>query len=230
MSSLFGHVQLETINLKLLTRYLKLIIGLLFLFSCNSPEARLERLQHDFWEKFAKRDFFEIKLQKEVLHLPLPPVTGQSNAQPILASSLQEQANAIDASKLSLENQKQLAQLRAALDDCVAHAGMPFFDPSRCVVAAHLAQLSDHPELSLFLEKIPVYYAQIEDRWQVPDTRFVSKAVDESQAALDLLQGLGIKTDGKMAPQIEAARGRSERFYRPLPKCVIGGGTQIDFA
>lgn len=162
-------------------------IFLLFLLSCNSPEARLERLQHDFWEKFAQQDFFEIKLKNEVLHLPLPPASKPSSEQKSWAEKLQQEARSIEKEKLSADQQKQLAQLCAALDDCVAHAGNPLFDPSRCAVTEQLQSYLEHPELPVLLEKIPVYYAQIEERWQTPDLRFVPTAVAKAQNALDLL-------------------------------------------
>jgi hypothetical protein len=163
---------------------------LFYLCSCNTPEARLLRLQHDFREKLARQDFFEIRLKNEVLLWPLPPASKQSEQQKLLAENLQKEAKAIDKEGLSETGQKQLTQLCAALDDCVAHAGAPFFDPSRCDVSGQLKQFSNHPELPLLLEKIPSYYAQIEQRWQIPDSRFISKAVDASQTALDLLHGL----------------------------------------
>ena len=185
-----------------------LLLAFLFLISCHSPEARLAHLQHNFWEKFARQDFFEIKLQNETLYLPLPPSLEQTGHQKTLAAQLQKEANALEKDKLSLESQKQLLQLRAALADCVKQRerGSAFFDPSSCCISAKLKQFSEHPELSLLLEKIPAYYTQIEQRWQMPDHRFVSKAVQESQIALDLLKILGERSGGKMADQAEAAK------------------------
>ncbi len=205
-----------TIMLKTFTLFV-----LLSLFSCNSPEARLERLQHDFWEKFARQDFFEIKLKNEVLHLPLPPSNAPSEQQRLLAKSLQKEAYSIEEQQLSTEKQKQLLQLRAALDDCVAHAGSPFFDPNRCVVLRYLKQFSDHPELSLVLENIPDYYAQIEQRWQTPDVRFISKAVMESQTTLDLLTWMEKESSMKIAAQTGAARAAVKDFIGLCQSAIL---------
>jgi hypothetical protein len=98
------------------------------------------------------------------------------------------------------------------LDDCVAHAGTPFFDPSGCDVSGQLKQFSDHPELPLLLEKIPAYYAQIELRWQIPDRRFVSKAVDGAQTALDLLHGLEKGSGKEVVARTGAARAAVKDF------------------
>jgi len=185
---------------------------LFYLCSCNTPEARLRRLQHDFWETYARQDFFEIRLKNEVLHWPLPPASVPSGQQKLLAEKLQKEASAIDKEGLSEAGKKQLAQLSAALDDCVAHAGAAFFDPSRCEVSRQLKQFSAHPELPLLMEKIPAYYAQIEQRWQIPDSRLVSKAVDASQNALDLLNGLEKSAGGEMVARTGAARAAIKDF------------------
>jgi hypothetical protein len=189
-----------------------LLSTLCFLCSCNTPEARLARLQHEFWEKFARQDFFEVRLKNEVLHWPLPPAAAASGQQKSLAESLQQEAKKIDKEGLSEAGQKQLAQLMEALDDCVAHAGASFFDPSRCVVSGQLQQFSDHPELPVLLEKIPAYYAQIEERWQIPEHRFVAKTVDASMTTLDVLHGLAKNSGSEGVSRTEAARSAIKDF------------------
>jgi hypothetical protein len=197
------------------------LFALLFLFACNSPEARLERAQHDFWEKYAQHDFFEIKLKNEVLHLPLPPSSAPSEQQKSWAESLQKEVHSIEKEDLSEGSQKQLAQLCSALDDCVVHAGNAFFDPSRCVVLRHLQQFSEQPELSLLLEKIPDYYAQIEQRWQIPDARFVPKAVEESQTTLDLLNTFEKNSGGKIVAQTGVARAAVKDFIGLCQSAIL---------
>ncbi|GEM_PF-1053422 len=189
-----------------------LLFALFFLISCNSPEARLRHLQHDFGEKFAQQDFFEIKLKDEVLHLPLPPSSEAPLAQKAALESLQKEANSIEKEKLGTENQKKLVQLRLALGDCVVQAGNSLFDPSRYTISTRLRQFSEHPELLLFLEKIPAYYTQIEQRWHRPDIRFVPKAVAESQITLDLLEALEKKSNGEIAARTAAARAAVKDF------------------
>lgn len=192
-------------NLRKLMLKSPLIFALFFLISCNTPEAKLERLQHEFWEKFARQDFFEIKLKNEVLHWPLPPGSVQAEQQKAQAEALQKEAYSIEKEKLTPKNQKQLAQICAALDDCVANAGSPRFDPSRCALLTPLKQYEKHPEFSVLLEKIPVYYSQIEQHWQTPDLRLVSKAVEDSQNALDLLNTLEEKSGKETVAQTRGA-------------------------
>lgn len=182
------------------------------LFSCNSPEARLERLQHHFWDKLALHDYFEVKLKNEVLHWPLPPsfeVVGNQKEQVLI---LQTEAKAIEREKLTVNGQQQLDQMNAALDYCASLGEKSLFDPSRCCVGVWLRQFSGHPEFPVLLENIPMYYAQIEQRWQTPDVRFVEKAVHESQSALDLLKGLEENERGDMAVKAASAKAAIKDF------------------
>lgn len=201
-----AHSLLET---KKMQKPILSALVLLILCSCNSPEARLGRLQHTFWEKFARQDYYDVKLEKQTLHWPLPPISGTGEPQKQAAEKLQQEANAIEKDKLNAQDQKQLAQICAALEDCVANAGSPMFDPSRCTVSAPLQQFAGQAELSVLLGKIPDYYAQIEQRWRMPDSRFVSKAVEESQNTLDLLQELEAKMG---AAQVAKARAAVKDF------------------
>ncbi|MDO8971769.1 MAG: hypothetical protein Q7U74_13835 [Saprospiraceae bacterium] len=179
--------------------------AVLLLFSCNTPEIQLGRLQHSFGEQFAKQDFFEVQFKKEVLLLPLPPNAMQSGELKTSAEALQKVANSIETKALNATQQKQLLQIRAALEDCVTHAGNPLFDPSRCAISAKLQQYSEHAELAVLLENIPNYYARVEQSWQTPDSRFVDKAVTESQIALDLLKKLEENSKKELIGQARAA-------------------------
>lgn len=181
------------------------LFAALLLFSCNTPETQLGRLQHSFGEQFAKQEFFEVQFKNEVLLLPLPPNAEPPGELKTSAKALQKAANSIETTALNATQQKQLLQIRAALEDCVAHAGPPLFDPSRCTISARLQQYSEHPELAVLLEKIPAYYARIEQGWQTPDSRFVDKAVRESQIALDLLKNLEGKSKKEVIVRASAA-------------------------
>lgn len=182
-----------------------MLFAILLLISCNTPETRLKRLQHDFWEKFAQQDFFEIKLKNEVLHLPLPP-TVESPERPLpTAKRLQQEANAIEKEKLSAVQQEQLKQIQAALEDCLQHSGNPLFDPSRCVATPQLKRYAAHAELPSLLEKLPAYYSLVEQRWQNPEPRFVAKAVEASQMGLDILKELEEKSGKESVAQTQAA-------------------------
>lgn len=183
-----------------------LLFAALLLFSCNTPESRLRRLQHDFWENYARQDYFEIKLNKETLHWPLPPLPMPSNRQKSLAARLQEEAASIESEKMNLESRQKLAQIRAALDDCLAHEGNALFDPARFVLLDQWLQFSAHPELRGVLEKIPEYYAEVEQRWQMPDTSLVAKAVTESQKTLDWMNALEEKSGSELSMHLQAAR------------------------
>ena len=177
----------------------------LFLFSCNNPEARLKRLQHDFREEFARQEYFEVRLKNEVLNLPLPPLAPATEQKKQLALSFQKEANSIDKEQLNEIQQIQLVQIRAALNDLVAQDGHSVFDPVRWCIAGTVKRFSDQPELPVLIDSIPAYYAQVWKRWETPNVRFITKAVDESQTALDLLHSAGEKLEKSTVRQAKAA-------------------------
>lgn len=185
---------------------------LLFLvFACDTPQSRFESLQRDFWEKFARQDYFEIELEGRSVRLPLPPLSAQSAERKGIAESLRERAYSIENEKLSPENQIKLAQLRAALDEICQHPESGFFDPARCAIAQSLGDLSAS-QTSVFLEKIPTYYAEVERRWRVPEPRLAAKAVAESQAALDILKTLERDWAGEKPSAFESSRAAIKDF------------------
>ncbi len=184
-----------------------LILGLiLMLISCNRPDDQLRRAQHEFWEHFARKDFFEVRLQKEVLYWPLPPQVADAAARLAKAETLEKTLAVIDSTQLSPEKQKQLSQLRAAIRDGVLRRGFSLFDPSRCDVLPDLQRLEQHPEWSMVLQKVPEYYQEIEKRWQIPDAALVEPAVARAQNTLDYLS-----TKGPDAA-VDPARGAVKNF------------------
>ncbi len=197
---------------------------LLFLFSCNSPEAQLQRVQHVFWEKLARQDLFEVRLKNEVLYWPLPPEAASAQSQKSLAEVLQLEANSIEKDQLSASDQKQLTHVKAALSDYDTQAVSGFFDPSRCSIAPCLEEFSNHPELPLLIERIPAYYCKIEERWQLPDVRLVSKAVDESKTVLDQLKEIEEKSGGALVVQVSAARGAVKDFIGLCQSALLEAG------
>ena len=100
-------------------------------------------------------------------------------------------------------------------------AGAAFFDPSRCVVSGQLQQFSNHPELPIVLEKIPAYYAQIEQRWQIPEHRFVAKTVDASMSTLDMLHGLAKNSGVEGVARTEAARCAIKDFIGLCQSAIL---------
>lgn len=165
-----------------------LLVSALLLVQCNAPADRLQRAQHEFWENFARKDFFEVRLKKETLHWPLPPLSVDAASRLAKARELEETLAAIDSTQLKPEQQKQLTQLRAAVHDCVAQHGSALFDPTRCDVLADLQRLEKHPEWPVILQKVPEYYQEIEKRWQTPDAALVEPAVSRAQNTLDFLR------------------------------------------
>ncbi|MDX1912438.1 MAG: hypothetical protein SFV22_13170 [Saprospiraceae bacterium] len=161
---------------------------LLPLCACNSPEARLERLRHEFWENFARHDYFEIRTGEETLHLPLPPSDQETESRKEKLTQLQQVAQALENEMLNDTGRRQLAQIKRALQDLAASGQGVLFDPAQCVVAERLRNYAGRQDGPALLEKIPAYYAAVEARWIKPDGRMAAHAVEEAKLTLDLLK------------------------------------------
>jgi len=188
------------------------LFALLSLLSCNRAEDRFARLQHEFWEQFGRQDFYEIQLPAERLLLPLPPRGTRHGEQLTGAKKLLESAQGMPSEALSHQSQTRLLQIRSALEDLVHRSGGVFFDPSRCGLSSHLRRYAEQPECGVLLANIPAYYAEVERRWQMPDARFVPKAVDEALGALDLLTKIGGGTGEQSSGEAAAARWAVKDF------------------
>lgn len=164
------------------------VVALLPFFSCNTPEARLEHLRHEFWENFARHDYFEIRLSEETLHLPLPPSGQEAESRKEKLTQLQQVAQALERETLNDAGRRQLSQISRALNDLTASGRGILFDPAHCVVSERLKNYAGRQDLTALLEKIPAYYAAVEARWINPESRMAAHAVEEAKLTLDLLK------------------------------------------
>lgn len=182
---------------------------LFLLISCNDPEAQLSSLQHEFWEQFARQDFFEIQMEQEKVLLPLPVSMEAPSKQKAQAEALLKSANALKTEELSKEGQQRLQQIKTALNDFLNASGNAFFDPARYVIEQPLLETHCVNELKtrLFLERIPAYYVEVERRWQIPAPENVSRAVVKAQEGLDAIQAL--ETSGALNPAAGAQAAKA---------------------
>lgn len=182
-----------------------LLFALLALFSCNTPTKRLTHLQHEFLQKLANQDYFEVKTPQETYFLPLPTTQIQPE-QRAVAGLLQKEANALAKAALSAEQHLQLEIIQRALADFLASSAQMFGDPSRFVVGDLLQKAHSETEGGLLLEKIPAYYTEVEKRWQIPSVPKASKALEKARAALELLHKMEKQADGVAAERIISAQ------------------------
>ena len=181
------------------------ILSGIFLFACNTPTKRLTNLQHEFLHKLANQDYFEIKTDKETYFLPLPSAQYQPD-QRAAAELLQEEANALTQMALSADQRQQLDIIHRALSDFLSASSDAFGDPGRFVVSDLLQKAQKQRDGNFILEKIPEYYRELENRWQVPSVPKASRAMEKARLSLEVLRTMEEKAGGKASEQIVRAQ------------------------
>ncbi|MEI6411905.1 MAG: hypothetical protein WCR52_21110 [Bacteroidota bacterium] len=169
------------------------LLGLCALASCSSPDQQFERLKQQFITEHPKQDLFENGLEKAGIRLPLPPSPEGLKALKIFVETCKSKAYEIELDKLSPENQLGLQRFRAALDSLGAQRSSSGIDPQDYTLAARIKELIENKKAEALLgllEKIPVYYENVYQRWSAPEQSRIKTAVASSMLALDELDKL----------------------------------------
>lgn len=168
-------------------------VTLLSFVACSSPEQRFNRLQRDFLHSVALPGAFVIIDQKDSLVLPLPPSAADAERLQSAIRDLQEQSRRIAAADLPPDQQARFAAFSAMLDSLGQPGKQPWPHPEKYCLAESLNRFlsADQPGLiCASLEKLPAYYARVQENWLPCDPAQAMAASDCSQAALDALDQL----------------------------------------
>ncbi len=167
---------------------------LFFLLACETPQAKISRLQSELLSALGTRDFFEIKLGQQVLQLPLPPSPELAEARKLRVSEINLETYSFDNEKLNKDDQQRLAQLSAQLNELVKRGNGAFFDPVKCVLGDVLRvnlAAGNQQHTQILLDTIPAYYEEVARRWQSPDRLRARSAAAESLLVLESLEKMG---------------------------------------
>ena len=173
-----------------LSRFVFILI-ILSLLSCESPPEKISRLQRETLNVFGAGDYFEVKSKTMTVRLPLPPEPSQAESWASRISEINLEAYSFDNERLSAEDQKRLQELNSQLSEIEQRGKGAFFDPNTCVLTEVLTENTDPKFSSLMLQKIPLYYAEVERRWQIPSRIQAQNAAKKSLQVLDLLDKMG---------------------------------------
>ena len=165
--------------------------SMFFLMSCEGPHDKIARLQGELLSTLVARDYFEIKTGKQNIRLPLPlkPDLEISRANKI--SAINMETCSIYHEKLSANDQLRLSALCGQLNGILQDEKTALFDPTNCVLTDLLSQNTDPEFLNTLLPQIPIYYAEVERRWQIPSPAKARAAAEQSLQTLDLLELMG---------------------------------------
>lgn len=176
-----------------------LLFCLLLPFSaCDTPRQKLRRLQRDFLERYPQPPGFLIVSGQDTLTLPRPLdqqvlVSGRAAAALLLA-----EANTLEAKALQPVEQARLAAFKIMLDSLSRPDNTVLTDPRRYCVAEVLTPFVQTPgpvpaTLLLLLERLPEYYALIQEDWVAANDQQATAAIDCSLRALDQLDTLATR-------------------------------------
>ncbi len=168
-------------------------VTLLSFVACSSPEQRFNRLQRDFLHSVALPGAFVIIDQKDSLVLPLPPSADDAERLQSAIRDLLEQSRRIAAADLPPDQQARFAAFSAMLDSLGQPGKQPWPHPKKYCLSEPLDRLLARDQAGLIcvtVEKLPEYYARVEERWLPCQRAQALEASDCSQAALDALDQL----------------------------------------
>jgi hypothetical protein len=170
------------------------LLSCLIWMSCNSSADKLSAVQHDLMAFLGEKVYFEIKTSKTVLKLPLPPEPMSPDARLQAIKRMMASWQSIPRTALQdASDQKRFDDLGALLEVLDKRGGGAFFDPKRMVLPMldNTAPTNlPKAELATFLTQIPAYYAEVERRWQSPDSQKAQEAADQSLKVLQRLETL----------------------------------------
>lgn len=175
-------------------RYPALLL-ILALISCESPEDKISRLQSETLALLGSGDFFVFNTQSRTIMLALPPSLENAAQCAQRIPRISQEINVIDAASLSATDQERLERLKTIVETLANKGADSAFDPNKCVIADLLADDLRGETGKVVLEKIPEYYAEVERRWQQPNSFRALQAAQQSLRSLDMLQEMGSDAD-----------------------------------
>lgn len=193
--------------------YMKRIIYpccLLFVFAgCQSATDQLREAEHRFLEIVAVPEPVQLSVGTDTLFLavlPAPEAAGEAKA---AASTLQAQIQKIDTQALEDSDRQRLDILRQAVNDLVLNGVSVPVDQvcSQISDPFQRALQYNNPELtSRFLEQIPVYFTEMEQRWHDPAPHKIQDAILKADAAFDNLHQLEQQSPATLKNKFATAR------------------------
>lgn len=181
------------------------VFCLLWLSACTSPQEQLAEVEAGMLDLLGPTAQLKIPAGNRQTYLPLPPPLAVQDEQKNRAQQLLAKAAQIDTAALDPAHRYQLREYRKILTDWSAsQSGWPL-NPLDYTLAKPLQFCLAEPNgecLALLLEKMPDYYAEVEERWQSTHRHNYASAVQQCLTTLDTLQGLEQSLD-KYPPDLQ---------------------------
>ncbi len=176
---------------------------------CQSATDQLREAEHRFLEIVAMPAPVQLAVGTDTLFLavlPAPEAAGEAQA---AATQLQVRIQKIDLQALETPDQQRLEILRQATADLVLNGVSVPVDQVCSQIADPFQQALQYnnPELtSRFLEHIPVYFTEMEQRWHAPAPHKIQAAISKADAAFDTLYQLEQQSPASLKNKFTTAR------------------------
>ncbi len=198
---------------------------LLFLCSaCTAPQQQLQQLEAEMLDLLGPAAGWQIPTHDGSIWLPLPPPAEAQTEQQTKAQELLTSLAKIDTSALPSAQRVQWQQYHRALTDLAdANVGWPL-DPATYTLTEPLQRCLAEPDgesLVLLLEKMPGYYAEIEQRWRSTHRHHYALAVQKCLDTLDTLRKLE-QHSGKYPGDIQVRLQQSLPLAQAALKNYLG--------
>ena len=182
---------------------------LCILFGCQSNTEQLREAEHRFLQLVSVPDRMQLAVGGDTLFLPVLPVPDAGVNTKKEADKLQKWIDGIDYQALESSDQQRLNVMKRAVNDLVLH-GVSSPSDLVCTQIADPFQQAlklNNPELTQrFLEQLPVYFTEMEQRWQAPAAHKLPDVMQEATSAFDALQQLEQQSSGAWKHHFTTAR------------------------
>lgn len=196
--------------MKQISPLLPVCLLLLSLNACMSTEDRLAKLEKTILKVLPRPEYFVVKGDKDTLQLLLPaPGAGRLAAE---YCTVKETVAQMDTAGLTEREKLAVKHYYNLLDSACANP-LFFNNPAQYSVAYALKNATKQPTLDLYLallEKIPDYYAQVQQNWHTPEPTRIKTAVNQCVGVLDELNQAEQEAE-RWAPE------QRNRLYAAIP-------------
>ncbi len=179
------------------------------LAGCQSATDQLREAEHRFLQIVAVPEPVQLAVGTDTLFLAVLPAQEAAGEAQAAAYTLQVQIQKIDPQALEVSDQQRLDILRQAVNDLVLNGVSVPVDQvcSQISDPFQRALQYNNPELtSRFLEQIPAYFTEMEQRWHNPAPHKIQDAILNADAAFDTLRQLEQQSPATLKNKFAMAR------------------------
>lgn len=192
--------------------------------ACQSDTEQLREAEHRFLQIVSVPERLQVTAGGDTLFLPVLPALDAASTAKNNAVQLQQWMQKIDSATLEPSDRQRLSVLKKAVDDLVVNGVSIPADLVCTRIAEPFKQVLqyDNPELTQrFLEQLPVYFSEMEQRWQTPAAPKMPAVMQEATSAFDALQQLEQQSPANWKNKFTTARLALKDYIGLCQSCEL---------